>query len=198
VLRQLLDSPNALAEVARQALRLCHFDDDGDDLRRALNAKEDCEAACYDCLMSYTNQTDHKLLDRTLIRDLLMQLANGTLKASPVAASRAEHLRRLKALCESDLEREWLDFLEAHNLRLPDAAQKLIEACNTRPDFFYTDQSVAIYIDGPDHDFPDVAARDHQANECLVDLGHTVIRFGYKELWLTVCDEHSYVFGKAP
>ncbi len=196
VLRQLLDSPNALAEVARQALRLCHFSESGADMRRALSAKEDCEAACYDCLMSYTNQTDHKLLDRKLIRDLLMQLASSALKASPVAASRAEHLRRLKALCESDLEREWLDFLEVHNLHLPDAAQKLIKACNTRPDFLYADQSVAIYIDGPDHDLPDVAARDRQVTECLVDLGYAVIRFGYKDDWMRNVQEYGYVFGK--
>ncbi len=194
VLRQLLDSPNALPEVARQALRLCHFSENGDDLRRALNAKEDCEAACYDCLMSYTNQTDHKLLDRKLIRDLLMQLANSTLKASPVATSRVEHLRRLKALCESDLEREWLDFLEAHNLRLPDAAQKLIEACNTRPDFLYSDQGVAIFIDGPDHDLPDVAARDQQVAECLENTGYTVVRFAYTRNWEPTCDKHRYLF----
>ncbi|OGO32969.1 MAG: hypothetical protein A2Z16_04630, partial [Chloroflexi bacterium RBG_16_54_18] len=54
VLRRLLESPEAFAEVAQEALRLCHFDPaTGEDLRRAPNAKEDCEAACYDCLMSY-------------------------------------------------------------------------------------------------------------------------------------------------
>ncbi len=31
--------------------------------RRAPRAREDCEAACYDCLMSYANQPDHQLLD---------------------------------------------------------------------------------------------------------------------------------------
>ena len=76
VLRQLLDDPGALAQVARTALRLCHFDPDtGDDQRRAPGAREDCEAACYDCLMSYTNQLDHKLLDRQHIKDLLLTLA---------------------------------------------------------------------------------------------------------------------------
>jgi len=68
VLRQLVDRPDALAEVAREALRLCHFDPEtGADLRRAPRAKEDCEAACYDCLMSYANQPEHELLDRQLI-----------------------------------------------------------------------------------------------------------------------------------
>lgn len=203
VLRQLLDDAAALPAVAREALRLCHFSNDGQDLRRAPGSKEDCEAACYDCLMSYTNQTDHKLLDRKLVRDFLMQLAASTVKASPVAADRAEHLRRLKALCESDLEREWLDWLETHNLRLPDAAQKLItlskaegEACNTRPDFLYSDLGVAVYIDGPDHDLPDIKTKDEQMTQCLEDAGYTVARFGYnKGEWAVLCGKYDYVFG---
>ena len=108
----MLDQPDALTEVAREALRLCHFDPaTGADVRRAPGAKEDCEAACYDCLMSYYNQMDHELLDRQLIREVLLELTSSTVKASPMTVNRAEHLRRLKALCESDLEREWLDFL---------------------------------------------------------------------------------------
>jgi hypothetical protein len=198
VLRQLLGRPDALAEVAREALRLCHFDPDtGTDLHRAPGAKEDCEAACYDCLMSYTNQMDHELLDRQLIRGALLQLANSTLKASPGPATREEHLRALTALCESDLEHDWLDFLEAHNLRLPDVAQRHIEPCHTRPDFLYSDHSVAVYVDGPAHDQPDVAARDAEATDCLMDLGYTVIRFGYREeQWPAICTEHAYVFSK--
>jgi hypothetical protein len=69
VLRRLLESPQAFAEVAQEALRLCHFDPTtGEDLRRAPNAKEDCEAACYDCLMSYFNKSDHRRLDRQEIK----------------------------------------------------------------------------------------------------------------------------------
>jgi very-short-patch-repair endonuclease len=198
VLRQLVDSPNAFAEVAREALHLCHFDaDTGMDLRRAPGAKEDCEAACYDCLMSYRNQMDHGLLDRQSIRDLLLQLAGGTVEISPGALNRAEHLQQLRALCESDLERDWLDFLEAHNLRLPDAAQKLIEACNTRADFFYRDQAVAVYIDGPSHDKADVAARDLEVVERLMDKGYGVVRFGYrKDEWLEKCARQSYLLGQ--
>src|SRR5690606_20239452 len=67
VLRQLVSSPGALAEVAREALRICHFDPEtGEDLGGRPGAKEPCEAACYDCLMSYYNQMDHRLLDRKL------------------------------------------------------------------------------------------------------------------------------------
>ena len=86
VLRQLVEDPDALARVARQALAVCHFDPDTlADLRRAPRAREDCEAACYDCLMSYTNQPDHRLVDRQLIRDYLHRLAAATVATSPGA-----------------------------------------------------------------------------------------------------------------
>jgi len=196
VLRQLVEDPAALPAIAHEALALCHFDPEtGADLHRAPNAKEDCEAACYDCLMSYANQPDHALLDRQAICDLLLALKDCTVQASPTPESRAEHLRRLKALCESDLERAWLDFLEDHNLRLPDASQPLLEMCHTRPDFLYTEARMAIYIDGPDHDQPDVKAKDAQITDCLMDEGYTVLRFGYRqETWSEICTQHGYVF----
>ena len=76
VLRRLVEEPGALADVAREALGICHFDPDtGEDLAQAPGAREDCDAACYDCLMCYTNQPDHALLDRQSIQPLLQQLA---------------------------------------------------------------------------------------------------------------------------
>jgi superfamily I DNA/RNA helicase len=76
VLRQLVDDPRAFSRVAREALQLCHFDPDtGADQRRAPSSREDCEAACYDCLMSYSNQREHDLLDRQKIRELLLENA---------------------------------------------------------------------------------------------------------------------------
>ena len=59
----------AAPHVALAALDICHFDPDtGEDLHRARHAKEDCEAACYDCLMHYANQPVHRLLDRQAVR----------------------------------------------------------------------------------------------------------------------------------
>ncbi len=86
VLRQLIEDPQAMANVACQALRICHFDPDtGEDQRHGPNSREECEAACYDCLMSYSNQPDHRLLDRMQLRELLLQMAGSRVKASPTA-----------------------------------------------------------------------------------------------------------------
>ncbi len=195
VLRQLLDDTQAMRRIAATALALCHFDPQGVDLRRAERAKEDCEAACYDCLMSYYNQMDHRLLDRHLVRDILLDLAESTLSASPTAVSSTDHLAELKKYCDSDLERDWLDFLDQHNLHLPDTAQKFIEACHTKPDFWYADSYTAVYIDGPDHDHANIQQKDVEIAACLEqNLGVTVIRFRYDGDWAATTAQHPHVF----
>jgi ATP-dependent helicase YprA (DUF1998 family)/very-short-patch-repair endonuclease len=200
VLRQLVSEPQAIQQVARKALELCHFDPNSrEDLKRAPGASEDCEAACYDCLMSYTNQPDHRLLDRNLVKTPLYEVAHGVVNVSPTSLERDAHLEGLKAVCESDLEREWLDFLSQRNLLLPDVAQKVIEACHTRCDFYYSDRGVVIYVDGPHHDGLGATELDNETADCLVmDLGLTVLRFRYdnKEEWARICANHAYVFGK--
>lgn len=98
VLRRLLDDPTAIADVAREALRICHFDPDtGDDRQRAEGATEDCEAACYDCLMSYENQREHELLDRHPIRSILLDLTAASVTASPSPKSFSAHLESLNS-----------------------------------------------------------------------------------------------------
>ncbi|RCK72738.1 MAG: Helicase, C-terminal:Type III restriction enzyme, res subunit:DEAD/DEAH box helicase, N-terminal [Anaerolineae bacterium] len=196
VLRHLVSDPNAFARVAFQALQLCHFDPrSGADVRRAPNAKEDCEAACYDCLMSYYNQMDHRLLDRHSIKEFLQRCSRATIHVSPKSISRAEHYQRLYNLCQSDLERQWLAFIEKGNYRLPSHAQWLIECCHTRPDFFYEQEHTAIYVDGPHHDYPQRQQRDREQQECMEDSGYTVIRFSDREEWERVVRRYPSIFG---
>ncbi len=197
VLRHLLDEPNALCEVAREALRLCHFDPDtGEDWGHAERTQETCETACYDCLLTYYNQRDHRKLDRRAIYPLLQQLAHAQVQASPTSASRTEHLATLLRLCGSNLERDWLTTLQEHGHRLPSHAQKLIASCETRPDFVYEEQEVAIYIDGPYHDYSERRMRDVTQQECLEDMGYMVIRFGVKDDWHAILARYPHIFGK--
>ena len=80
--------------TSKMALKICHFDPEtGEDWRHAAHATEDCEAACYDCLMSYGNQRDHRLLDRKATFDILMQLARSNTEASPASIPRAAHFQ---------------------------------------------------------------------------------------------------------
>ena len=71
VLRQLVDDPAVVPTLARRALALCHYDPETLEDRAA----ERCGKACYECLLDYANQPDHKDLDRALIRDILADVA---------------------------------------------------------------------------------------------------------------------------
>lgn len=70
-LRRLIEEPGALARVALAALEICHFDAEGVERPTA----GECVRACYRCLLSYSNQPDHALLDRRAVRDLLVELS---------------------------------------------------------------------------------------------------------------------------
>ncbi|MBE0418497.1 MAG: DEAD/DEAH box helicase, partial [Coriobacteriia bacterium] len=172
VLRRIVEEADALPRVAARALALCHFDSSGNDLGKAPGAEETCSAACYDCLMSYYNQPDHDLLDRFAIVEHLMALAGSTVAASPVAATRDDHFSRLMNLTDSELERQWLAQVRDGAYRLPSQAQALVSDAGARPDFLYTEHSVAVFIDGPHHDSEHAERDDRRKREALEDLGY--------------------------
>lgn len=198
VLRRLVEDPKAFPLLADQALRICHFDpQSGADLRRAPRAREDCEAACYNCLMEYANQMDHRLLDRHAVKDFLVELSKANVSAAPVGKSRIEHMGELMRLCGSNLERDWLKFLDDRDGSLPSRAQFLIESCGTQPDFFYDDRQVAVYIDGSHHEYSERQERDQEKTELLEDKGYTVVRFGLKDDWGQILARYPHVFGSS-
>ena len=122
-------------------------------------------------------------------------MAAAKVESSPASVPRASHLKQLKRLAGSELEQQWLTFLEEGNYRLPTNAQKFMEICQTRPDFLYQDKQVAVFIDGPPHDYSERAERDHQQTECMEDHGWTVIRFGHNDNWDNIISENPNIFG---
>jgi Lhr-like helicase len=85
VLNRLVEDPKALGNVARKALVLMHFEN-VDEAIAAGNAAllvnrdgEACVRGCYRCLLSYFNQPDHELIDRTSdeAKQMLIDLARG-------------------------------------------------------------------------------------------------------------------------
>ena len=85
VLSRLVEEPKTLGKVARESLKLMHFDevdvDKAIDVGDAslLNDHEDCVHGCYRCLLSYFNQLDHELIDRKSeeAKQLLVDIARG-------------------------------------------------------------------------------------------------------------------------
>jgi ATP-dependent helicase YprA (DUF1998 family) len=194
VLRQLVEDPAAMARVARKALEICHFDPaTGDDLAGAQQIE--CEAACYDCLLDYGNQPDHKLLDRAVARELLIALAGASTAASSGNVSRTDKLAELLALCESKLEEKWVRLVHDTNRALPTHGQRYLRAQQTRPDFFYADKRAAIYVDGPVHDQDEVAEDDDAIEARLAAAGILFIRFHHAEDWDAKFREYPDIFG---
>ena len=191
VLRQLVDDPAVMPALARRALTLCHYDPDTLEDRAA----DRCGKACYECLLDYANQPDHKDLDRGPIRDILADLARSECRPAGGEGSRAERLAALRRRCDSRLEERWLDRLEELGLRLPSDAQYRIPAYATQPDFFYRDAAAAIYIDGPPHDAPHQVREDDATTEALIGMGYIVIRFHHDDDWVAIFRRHADVFG---
>jgi ATP-dependent helicase YprA (DUF1998 family) len=195
VLKRLVTEPDQLRRVARRALTLCHFDPDtGYDLAGQIQT-EPCEAACYDCLMSYRNQLDHQLLDRKQVVSELMSIRDATVVPGTGPAAAGEHLTGLVSQADSTLEESWLDYLRERGHVLPDRGQTYFEDAKTRPDFVYDDKYVAVYIDGPVHEYPERQVRDVAATEAMRDLGWRVVRFGYRDDWASITDAFKDVFG---
>jgi hypothetical protein len=90
VLGRLTSDAPALSQVARAALELMHYDNiDVAMAETAANALTEapdarCVAGCYRCLLSYYNQPDHELIDRTdqEVKTILLRLARGRVAAA--------------------------------------------------------------------------------------------------------------------
>lgn len=83
VLGRLSAEPDFMAQVARTALELMHYDNiaaaiEAQDLSLLEDDPEaECVKGCYRCLLSYYNQPDHELIDRTDrdVLEILLRLA---------------------------------------------------------------------------------------------------------------------------
>lgn len=115
VLTRLIDDPKAIAEVARTALELMHFENiekaisDSDATLLTDADDEACVRGCYRCLLSYFNQPDHEQIDRASdeVKQLLVDLARGeTVLQHKTKPDAAAHL--------------WLSAFAAANLPEPD------------------------------------------------------------------------------
>jgi hypothetical protein len=143
------------------------------------------EPASYDDLLSYYNQRDHTIIDRFLIQDALNKLQVCRLQRH-TGSSADDYDQQYQTLSRridpnSSTEREFLDYLYRHDLRLPDAAQKLVDGIYVQPDFFYK-PDIWVFCDGSPHDKPDIQADDRRKRDAIRDQrGDQVLVYYYRD-----------------
>lgn len=210
VLTRLATEPQALAQVASEALRIMHFlpPEDGLWNPKALAEEKDpegkpiCEAGCYRCLLSYYNQPDHTLIDRQgadnegKVLDILCRLTRAEARVGTFGRSPDEQAGELHRVTTSSLEMAWLSHVESLGYRLPDRGQETIARCNTCADYYYEDWKAAIFIDGPHHEVPKQAGADQEITRCLEAAGYYVVRFPKEQAgWPEIFATHADLFG---
>lgn len=193
VLDRLVHSPNALRGISRSALEICHFDPtSGADL----GLDQDCGVACYHCLLSYGNQRFQQMLNRFVVRDLMLAWCDVGVLSSGTLLSRSELRNELKKLAGSTLETQFVDWLYENGYRLPNEGQKLVADGLARPDFYVEDGKACIYVDGPAHEHGDTAVKDAIARSKLERMGYQVIVVTYPEKWASEVAGWTDVFGE--
>ncbi|MGW1491634.1 protein kinase domain-containing protein [Streptomyces sp. NPDC002402] len=212
VLRRLQSEKDALAKAARQALAICHFDEEGNDVGGP-HPSRPCALGCYECLLTYGNQLNHKLINRHTVRELLVRLASSTATKDGRGESRSEQFKRLldrtpeiPTVVEAEVseavaqERQaqqdnLVAWLKDRGLRLPDEGETLITEANVLADYVYRLPGVnlAVFVDLPDAET--TALRDEDAEERLLDARWDFVRFAHDTDWNEIVAPHARYFG---
>ena len=161
-----LAEPGRLTRVIERARELLH---EGDP-------EGGCEKACYACLLSFYNQRDHELLDRTLVLPWLQSL-EGIAVERVDGEDEADRFDRLLSQCQSSFEREVLQAIHDAKLPLPDEAQKTVydgDEPITTSDFFYAPR-LLVFVDGSPHYREYVQAADERKRHRLRALGYRIL-----------------------
>ena len=189
VLQSLLDEPQVMSRIAENALEICHFGKTDDET--------ECVRSCYNCLMTYRNQMDHGILNRHLIKDLLVKISDGKTLKSFKNLSYDEQYEWLRQQTDarSKLERDLLDHLYREGQKLPDSAQKTLSNYPCRPDFYYEDSYVCVFCDGSVHDQPKQAEDDKRLRADLINKGYRIVVVRYDRPLGEQVNEYKDVFG---
>ena len=184
VLARLVAEPESMANVARKALQVMHFDVPSEgalpsEASQLVDQPQTaCVAACYRCLMSYYNQPDHELIDRRDqgARSLLLRLATARTQNAPTMSPPSS--------TSPGATGNWAE--EAKVRGVPPAdSEPLVVGEVIIPFVWRRHYVVALHDDVS----PDVVAR-------LDDLGFEVIRFDAQPTWSGAFKRLVSVLGK--
>lgn len=158
ILRHLAEHITFMQAVAAEALAAMHYElRDGILYDTEQDKPEDarCGKGCYRCLLSYYNQMEHALIDRSADETctLLQDMSNNQCRLETIASA------------SSAANHPWLKELERRGIPAPEEADKSV--AGIKADFFYPDAYVAVFMSRP---APAVL-------DTLNDLGITSVHF---------------------
>lgn len=136
VLTRLVAETERLAEVAKSALEIMHFDLSNGLPTVATTLIDQpgtaCVAACYRCVMSYFNQPDHEQLDRRDgdARALLLRLARGRLVGLDTPVTRGA-TKSPATFAGGNLASTWRTYVRERELPSPDSEPLVIDAASS-------------------------------------------------------------------
>lgn len=192
VLSRLARSPDVLPMVAREALRMMHFDVpetkpfDMEDLMAAEihteRGERICEAGCYQCLLSYYNQPDHQWINRRdpEVLQLLVQLANGEVAQNGLPA--------ISGTAADGYLSRWLHELKKLGLQVPDETDVELNEGEWRADARYRSARALIFLEPVGDDLK--AYVEDRGYRCIVFDENT-------DSWNNIFMTYTDVFGSS-
>jgi hypothetical protein len=192
VLTRLAREPETLAEVAREALKVMHYEEpEGSWQLAQLNALEKrdafgnriCEAGCYQCLLSYFNQPDHENINRRepAVLELLVALANGQV----IPSMQQEQADKRENVVEGGVLAQWLEAVAKGGLRQPDATQVSVNQGSAVAAAQYKASRSLVFLEPVTPDL----------RRLLTDKGWQVLDFSKSADWTDLFAAHPDVFG---
>lgn len=178
VLTRLAKDPETLAQVARKALEILHYElpETGD----VLSQKDDsCQAGCYRCVLSYYNQPDHERIDRrdADVQALLLALARSQVRSAVTTES--------ASVDGNSLGGKWKDAMESGGFRPPSKWNVALGDAGEALAFYGAERAV-VFLDAPSPEMLAVAS----------DKGIQVLEFGTDPAaWTAKFGQHPGVFG---
>lgn len=163
-------SVEAWVRVAERALELVHVDPATGE-----QEADACPKACYDCLLSFTNQFDHERLDRRTVIGTLQAIADAT---TLELRGPEEAWEQLDAAAASSAERAVLAELQRRDCPPPTGQHVAIEDPQgvriAEADLTWPGR-IVVFVDGSPHNLKHVARRDARVRPALKGLGYRVV-----------------------
>ena len=168
-LSSILRDIDLIKKISIKALDILHFDINGFDLNGA------CSASCYNCICNFFNQRDHKLFDRQIVKEFLLNL----LSTTSIQVSQDENVLFESYMKQSvsSLEKAVLRLIKERGFKLPVEMHKIVVKDGepiTESDLYY-EPKICVFIDGPDHDKEHIKLDDERKRTKLKKLGYKVI-----------------------